>query len=54
MAAFIAGRGDGSLSTPLAEVGGELRYRFVAAHRLSQQSFKVVNGSDTLLSSEFL
>jgi hypothetical protein len=54
MAAFIGRWWDGSLSTPIAQAGGELVYRFLAWHRLSKQSFKVINGGDTLLSGEFL
>ena len=44
----------GSLSTPLAQACGEFLRRFVFGQRLSKQSFKVVNWSDTLLSGEFL
>lgn len=40
--------------TPRAQVRGKLVRRFVAGQRLSEQSIKIVNWRDTLLSGKFL
>jgi hypothetical protein len=52
--ALLAPSCEGRLSTPLAQVCGELLCRFIFARWLSKQSFKVVDWNHALLSSQFL